>query len=119
VTDPASQPSPTVDETAAVTSDLITLARVKTHLRLGSSDREDEYLKGLIGGAVGAIGNATGRDIMADLPTLSEQQTMAAAQAALMLVGHWYANRETSAQNLSELPLAVTWLIAPLRRFVV
>lgn len=119
MTDAASEPTSVVDETAAVASELITLARVKTHLRLGASDREDEYLKGLIGGAVGAIGNATGRDIMADLPALTEQQQNAAAQAALMLVGHWYANRETSAQNMSELPLAVTWLIAPLRRFVV
>lgn len=38
-------------------------------------------------------------------------------QAVLLLVGHWYENREASANsNLVALPMAVDALIAPLRR---
>lgn len=39
-------------------------------------------------------------------------------QAALLLIGHWYANRETAVVGVSanEVPLAVDALIAPYRR---
>ena len=100
-------------------ADLVTLADVKAHLRLGSSDREDAYLGILTAAAVRAIENATGCDIVAEAPTMAERNRAVAAQAVLLLVGQWYANREATGQNMTELPLAITWLIAPLRRFVV
>ena len=100
-------------------AELVTLSDVKTHLRLGSSSREDAYLVILIAAAVRAIENATGRDVGSELPDMAERDRAVAAQAALLLIGQWYANREAIGQNLTELPLAITWLIAPLRKFVV
>lgn len=97
----------------------ITLAQVKTHLRLGSSDREDDYLKLLIAAALRAIENATGRDIAVTWPKIDERDRAIAAQAALLLIGQWYSNREASGADTQEMPLAITWLIAPLRKFVV
>jgi hypothetical protein len=35
--------------------------------------------------------------------------------AVLLLVGHWYANREAVGQGLSELPLSVDALVSPIR----
>jgi len=100
-------------------AELVTLADVKTHLRLGSSDREDAYLAILIAAAVRAIEGATGCDFVNDLSATALRDRTVAAQAALLLVGQWYANREAAGQNLTELPLAITFLIAPLRKFVV
>lgn len=100
-------------------AELVTLADVKTHLRLGSSDREDAYLAILIAAAVRAIEGATGCDFATDLSPTALRDRAVAAQAALLLVGQWYANREATGQNLTEMPMAITWLIAPLRKFVV
>lgn len=110
---------PVVDAPDAPAGELVTLAEVKTHLRLGSADREDAYLGILTAAAVRAIENATGCDIVAAAPTMAERDRAVAAQAVLLLVGQWYANREATGQNLTEMPLAITWLIAPLRKFVV
>jgi len=100
-------------------AELITLDQVKIHLRLGSSNREDAYLAILIAAAVRAIEGATGCDFVNDLSATALRDRAVAAQAALLLVGQWYANREATGQNLTELPLAITFLIAPLRKFVV
>jgi hypothetical protein len=107
------------DAPASPTGELVTLDEVKTHLRLGSADREDTYLRILIAAAVRAVENATGRDIVAAAPSMAERDRAVAAQAVLLLVGLWHANREATGQNMTELPLAITWLIAPLRKFVV
>ena len=100
-------------------AELVTLSDVKAHLRLGSSSREDAYLVILIAAAVRAIEGATGCDFVNDLSTTAVRDRAVAAQAVLLLVGQWYANREAAGQNLTELPLAITFLIAPLRKFVV
>ncbi len=93
----------------------ITLEHVKTHLRLGMSDREDNYLTILISAARRAIENATDRDFSADVPALDDRDTEIVSQASLLLIGQWYANREAGAVNVTELPFAVQWLINPLR----
>ncbi len=52
-------------------------------------------------------------------PVVPERSTVpdALKVAVLLLVGNWYANRETSsAPSLTELPFAVSALIAPYRR---
>ena len=100
-------------------AELVTLSDVKAHLRLGSSSREDAYLVILIAAAVRAIEGATGCDFVNDLSTTAVRDRAVAAQAVLLLVGQWYANREAAGQNPTELPLAITFLIAPLRKFVV
>ena len=93
----------------------VTLEQVKTHLRLGTSDREDAYLGILIGAARRAIENLTGRDIAVDVPTLDERDKDVVAQASLLLIGQWYSNREAVGVNVSEIPLAVQFLLDPLR----
>jgi len=93
----------------------VTLEQVKTHLRLGTSDREDAYLGILIGAARRAIENLTGRDIAVDVPTLDERDKDVVAQASLLLIGQWYSNREAVGVNVSEIPLAVQFLLNPLR----
>lgn len=100
-------------------SAIIGLEEVKTHLRLGSSDTEDEYLSAMIAAAFRAIENATGRDILGDGATLDARDLKVVGQASLMLIGHWYANREAVGERASEMPLAVRFLLDPLRRFVV
>lgn len=100
-------------------AELVTLTEVKTHLRLGSSGHEDAYIVILIAAAVRAIENATGRAIVSGTPDMAECDRSVAVQAVLLLIGQWYANREAAGQALTEMPLAVTWLIAPLRKFVV
>ncbi len=99
--------------------DLVTLTDVKTHLRLGSSAHEDAYLVILIAAAGRAIENAIGRAIASESVEMAEDDRAVAVQAILLLIGQWYANREAAGQALTEMPLAVTWLIAPLRKFVV
>jgi hypothetical protein len=93
----------------------VTLEQVKTHLRLGSSGREDAYLMILIAAARRAIENLTGRDIAVDVPTLDERDKDVVAQASLLLIGQWYSNREAVGVNVSEIPLAVQFLLNPLR----
>jgi len=100
-------------------AELVTRADAKTHLRLGSSDREDAYLDILIAAAVRAIENATGQDIASGVSSMTDRDRDVAAQATLLLVAQWYVNREATGQNSTEMPLAITWLIAPLRKFVV
>lgn len=93
----------------------VTLEQVKTHLRLGSSGREDAYLLILIAAARRAIENLTGREIAVDVPTLDERDKDVVAQASLLLIGQWYSNREAVGVNVSEIPLAVQFLLNPLR----
>lgn len=100
-------------------SAIIGLEEVKTHLRLGSSDTEDEYLSAMIAAAFRAIENTTGRDILGDSATLDARDLKVVGQASLMLIGHWYANREAVGDRGSEMPFAVRFLLDPLRRFVV
>ncbi|NII59837.1 head-tail connector protein [Sphingomonas aerolata] len=93
----------------------VTLEQVKTHLRLGASGREDAYLMILIAAARRSIENLTGRDIAVDVPTLDERDKDVVAQACLLLIGQWYSNREAVGVNVSEIPLAVQFLLNPLR----
>ena len=96
-------------------AELVTRADAKAHLRLGSSEREDAYLDILIAASVRAIENATGRDVASELPDMAERDRAVATQAALLLIGQWYANREAVGVNVSEIPLAVQFLLNPLR----
>jgi hypothetical protein len=89
----------------------VTLQQVKMHLRLGSASAEDSYLMILITAARRAIENMMDQRVEA----LADEDKDVVAQASLLLIGHWYANREAVGVNVSEIPFAVQWLINPLR----
>ncbi len=86
----------------------LTLEQAKGHLRV-IHGAEDALITGLIGAAldwlqgVGVAEEDLGRP--------------AVLQAALLLIGHWYTNREAvGAADLRQVPLAVSALIAPFRK---
>jgi hypothetical protein len=97
----------------------VTIEQVKTHLRLdASADDEDEYLKLLRSAALRSIENHVDRLILDTWPDLDKRDQTVIAQAALLLIGHWYANREAVGKDGGEMPLAVHWLLMPLKKWV-
>lgn len=86
---------------------IVTLSEAKAHLRIDYDD-EDSSLTGLIEAAESYL-SGVGCDVAADpLPP-------ALRQAALLLIGHWYANRESTTNGRSEIPFGVSALITNLR----
>lgn len=83
---------------------MITLDDMKLHLRIDGPE-EDAYLAALLAAAVEYIEKMTGTAHAEGYP-----QTL--RQAALLLIGNWYANREgVSDKPLSEVPLAFRMLV--------
>lgn len=106
---------------------LLELDNIKTHLGVALEETgEDTYLRALGDAAARACELRTGRYIdPASQPAESqaapftETDLAMLAQAALIMVGEWYRNREATADvaGASELPLAVTWLLDPLKDY--
>ncbi|MFA7505291.1 MAG: head-tail connector protein [Burkholderiaceae bacterium] len=106
---------------------LLGLDQVKAHLRIEPGDTsENTYLLALASAAERACELRTGRWIdPSDAPDDSLTEPFSATdldllrQAALIMIGEWYCNREASAEatGIAELPLAVTWILDPLRDF--
>ncbi len=87
----------------------IALEQAKAHLRVDSAD-DDSVITDLIDAAIEHIGSI-GVDTSVDpLPAPVHQ-------AALLLIGHWYENREAVTVGFGGrvLPMAVDRLIAPYR----
>lgn len=96
---------------------ITTLSEAKAHLRIGTSD-EDTLLQIYLNAAEKAASNQLNRALYATTAgtdTTGLVMTEAVKVAVLLLVGHWYENREsvTTVQgaNIKELPLAFTWLL--------
>jgi uncharacterized phage protein (predicted DNA packaging) len=96
---------------------ITTLAEAKDHLRVDTAD-EDTLIQLYLNAAEKAASNQLNRNLYAsDVGTDTDGLIMtdAVKAAVLLLVGHWYANREavTAVQgtNIRELPLAFSWLI--------
>lgn len=91
---------------------MLTLDQAKLHLRV-DGDHDDAYIEGLVAAASelvrGLIARAPGPgDAAPVVPPVNETQR----QAARLLVGHWYANREAATPvALTEAPLAVRMLL--------
>ncbi len=86
------------------------------HLRLDAgAGEEDAYLKLLINSAVRSVEKETGREIGSEANPFDARDLTIVSTAVLMLVGHWYANREAVSQELRNIPLSVTWLLDLLR----
>jgi len=90
---------------------MVTLQRVKDHLRI-VGDEEDDYLAHLIQVAQDSIENDLRRTFEGEVPPPVQH-------AALLLIGHWYAHREEVAPGtMVEIPVAARHLLSPYRRLV-
>ncbi|MEE5120444.1 head-tail connector protein [Pseudomonas alliivorans] len=97
---------------------MIELSLVKSHLRV-DHDAEDDLIRGYLDGALAHVEQHCDRVLVEGEPTLPEQMgfTKDVRQAVLLLVGHWYANREAVASGLTSVPLAVDRLLMYRKRF--
>lgn len=96
---------------------------IKQHCRIEQDeDEEDALLDTYATAAKRLIENKTGRHIYAtanEVPTEGDERAIILdddlSTAMLLLIGHWYANRESVVIGSisSELPLAVDSLIKP------
>lgn len=102
---------------------MIDLSLVKQHLRVDHDD-EDVPIQGYIDAALAHVEQHCDRELVADDPVLPEQMglTKDVVQAVLLLVGHWYSNREavligSGGVSATEVPLAFERLLWYRKRF--
>lgn len=99
---------------------MIGLARVKLHLKV-DGDEEDMLITGYLDAAKSHVAMHCDRELVEGTPVGPEQMgfTPDVEQAVLLLVGHWYANREAVVIGTisSAVPLAVDRLLWPRKRF--
>lgn len=98
---------------------MIELALVKAHLRV-DHDQEDGLIETYISAALSAFETITNRKLVAALPPEPVNEVVmsdSVLQGALLLIGHWYANRESAVVGLSavSLPMATDMLWKPHR----
>lgn len=100
-------------------AELITMEQVREQLDIDEGV-DVALVTGFVAAATRAVEIHTGRTV-ADGPTTFGNDAPVAAQAVLLLVRTWYDNPEAVAPNAAalELPLAVTWLLWPLKRLSV
>lgn len=105
---------------------LVPLATLLVHLRTDAEDEDADYLQGLLDAAEEQATQFCGRNFyatQADLEAAGDDAGSYATvmprsfqQAVLLLVGHWYRNREAVASgSYSQLPLAFHSLLWPYR----
>ncbi|ROL64605.1 head-tail connector protein [Pseudomonas vranovensis] len=99
---------------------MLDLARVKLHLRL-DGDEEDLIVIGYIEAAKAHVAMHCDRVLVEADPAGPEEMglTPDVEQAILLLVGHWYANREAVVTGTisTAVPLAVERLLWCRKRF--
>jgi len=99
---------------------MIDLARVKHHLRV-DGDEEDSLVTGYFEAAKSHVAMHCDRELVETAPVEPEQMglTPDVEQAILLLVGHWYANREAVALGTisTTVPLAVERLLMYRKRY--
>ena len=101
---------------------MIELPIVKAHLRVDHDD-EDALIEGYRDAALSAFETWTNRtlidraQVLPDPPGNAIALSKSIQQGALLLIGHWYANRETVAVGVSavDLPMATHALWKPHR----
>lgn len=105
---------------ATLADGLLTLETVRDHLRLEDDDTsQDGYLGILMLAAQRAVENHLDRNIRTALATFNNDDLVVVGQAMLLLIGNWFANREGAVVGVSasEVPLAVEWLLAPIKKW--
>lgn len=95
---------------------MIDLARVKLHLRM-DGDEENSLITGYIESAKSHVAMHCDRELVEAVPVEPDQMglTPDVEQAILLLVGHWYDNREDAAAGVT--PTAVERLLWYRKRF--
>ena len=99
---------------------MLDLATVKMHLRV-DGDEEDALIVGYIAAAKAHVEQHCDRKLVEADPVEPEEMELTSdvEQAILLLVGHWYANREAVATGTiaTAIPLAVERLLWYRKRF--
>jgi Phage QLRG family, putative DNA packaging. len=98
---------------------MIDLVLVKAHLRVDGTE-EDALIGTYLNGAVEYVQQHCDRRIV-EAPETSEQMALTddVKQAILLLVGHWYANREevVIGAAANQVPMGVNALLWTRKRF--
>ena len=100
------------------------MALIKTHLRV-DSDAVDSLITAYASAAIdyvelfcdGALVEALTPPAEGEASPREILFTPGIWAAILLLIGHWYANREAAAQNLTDMPLGVEALLIRHRRW--
>ncbi|MFZ5935026.1 head-tail connector protein [Pseudomonas sp. HS6-2] len=99
---------------------MLDLATVKMHLRV-DGDEEDALIGGYVAAAKAHVEQHCDRKLVDTDPVEPEEMSLTSdvEQAVLLLVGHWYANREAVAVGTiaTAMPLAVERLLWYRKRF--
>ncbi|HEN8714179.1 MAG: phage gp6-like head-tail connector protein [Rhizobium sp.] len=99
---------------------MLELATVKMHLRV-DGEEEDALIVGYVAAAKAHVEQHCDRKLVDADPVEPEEMglTSDVEQAVLLLVGHWYANREAVAVGTiaTAMPLAVERLLWYRKRF--
>lgn len=99
---------------------MLDLDRVKLHLRVDGSE-EDVVISGYVEAAKAHVATHCDRILVDTAPVGPEEMglTPDVEQAILLLVGHWYANREevVTGVSASRLPMGVAALLWTRKRF--
>ena len=97
-----------------VWTEILTLAEVKTHLRVGSDNSEDALITTYITAAREYVEGYQNRVYLSsDEAVEAETMTGIEKAACLLLIGHWYENRQAVVLGTppSEVPFAVKALL--------
>lgn len=100
------------------------MEQIKTHLKV-DSDAEDDLIAAYASAAVDYVEHFCDGALVENLTPPEEDKepprevlfTSGIWAAMLLLIGHWYANREAAGQSQSELPLGVEALLLRHRRW--
>ena len=95
-------------------TEILTLAEVKTHLRVGSDATEDALITTYITAAREYVEGYQNRVFLSsDEEVEAETMTGIEKAACLLLIGHWYENRQAVVLGTppSEVPFAVKALL--------
>lgn len=96
---------------------ILTVEDLKKHLNI-DHDEDDAYIEELIAVAEDAVESYLNRPLI-DFVDAKGQLKPAIRHASRLLIGTWYANRESVVFSApSELPDGVVALLLPLRRFI-
>lgn len=99
---------------------VVGLAEAKAHLKIEGDD-EDEDIALKLAAAIRSVENRVDRTFTPSDAAIPDADVPAANAAVLLLVGHFYRNREAVVVGVPavDLPMAVEWLLDPIARLSV